>query len=281
MADNFSQGTVAPFLPLRAQHLTVLAMISDCLGELPDGVERVDAAVELTNQDLFDAWAEQYEEMAEGALEEAKAGMLRILESGEETMGDLAAVHYADDPDLVGSAGEKLYYLYSEEGFGGWALEFLSWVIQDMPEQIRFITFEYACTCSKMRPGEFGGGAWFIHRGGVEVLNTGSWLHEMEELLRRREGSPGDVMDLMSQLAAVETTTLTYPRDGADRYVRDLLARAAAFMQDEGDVPDDDRAALLRELLDASANPEDPDRCVHGMFFGGAGACPQCGGGAE
>jgi hypothetical protein len=24
-----------------------------------------------------------------------------------------------------------------------------------------------------------------------------------------------------------------------------------------------------------------PDRCEHGMFFSGAGACPQCGGGTE
>ncbi len=29
-----------------------------------------------------------------------------------------------------------------------------------------------------------------------------------------------------------------------------------------------------------SSDPDD-DRCEHGMFFSGAGACPQCGGGAE
>ena len=32
---------------------------------------------------------------------------------------------------------------------------------------------------------------------------------------------------------------------------------------------------VLRELVDGV------DRCEHGMFFSGAGACPQCGGGAE
>lgn len=26
---------------------------------------------------------------------------------------------------------------------------------------------------------------------------------------------------------------------------------------------------------------EELDRCPHGMFYGGAGACPQCGGGAD
>lgn len=28
------------------------------------------------------------------------------------------------------------------------------------------------------------------------------------------------------------------------------------------------------------AGEPDPDRCKHGMFFSGAGACPECGGGA-
>lgn len=262
MADNYTQGTVAPFLPLRAHHRAVLAMIADCFEDLPDGVEQDGADVEVVDQALFDAWAEKYEETAGGALEQAKAGLLRILESGSVLMGDLAAVHYANDPDLVGPAGEKLYYLYSESGFGDWTVEFFSWVLEDMPEEIRFISFEYACTCSKMRPGEFGGGAWFIHRGGMEVINTGSWLHEMEGLLRRREEARSS------------------PVGSEDAYVRNLLGRAAAFMSGE-DLDEGERAVLAGELANAAGLAEDTGRCRHGMFFSGAGACPQCGGGAE
>lgn len=326
MSNSDTRGTVAPFLPLLPRHQMVLSMVSAAMGNMPDGIERSNSNdVTVTDQAAFDEWAlnaadDPLLDGDLGELELAKAGLLQILESGEDLTDDLTAVHHSKDSDYIGPSGEKLYYLYAETGAGGWALEFLGWVIQDMPEEIRFISFEYACTCDKMRPGEFGGGAWFVHRGGVEFINTGSWLHEMEELLKKREGAGESVMDLMSQLNAVEKTTLHYPEKdflGADlTEMKNLLARAAAFMEDNGSISDKERVELLEDLVQAVDEPEDmpdvgdeadavfeawsparqranaavidsddlePDggRCEHGMFFGGAGACPQCGRGAD
>ena len=31
----------------------------------------------------------------------------------------------------------------------------------------------------------------------------------------------------------------------------------------------------------ATEDTDDSDRCRHGMFYSGVGACPQCGGGAD
>lgn len=40
------------------------------------------------------------------------------------------------------------------------------------------IAFEWACTCSRPRPGEFSGGAAFVTKDGVEFMTTGTWIGE-------------------------------------------------------------------------------------------------------
>jgi len=43
-----------------------------------------------------------------------------------------------------------------------------------------YIVIEGAVTCSKMRPGEFGGFVYFITREEVRYASTGSWIVEQE-----------------------------------------------------------------------------------------------------
>lgn len=43
------------------------------------------------------------------------------------------------------------------------------------------VLLEFAMTCSKMRPGEFGGGAAYVTRFGVDWWDKSSWLKEQQE----------------------------------------------------------------------------------------------------
>lgn len=48
------------------------------------------------------------------------------------------------------------------------------------PKEYPHLVIEGACYCGKMRPGEFGGFAYFITREEVRYVSTWAWLHEME-----------------------------------------------------------------------------------------------------
>ncbi len=45
------------------------------------------------------------------------------------------------------------------------------------PAAYRHIAIEGAASCSKMRPGEFGGFAYFITRDAIRSVSTSEWLH--------------------------------------------------------------------------------------------------------
>lgn len=69
-------------------------------------------------------------------------------------------------------------YFYSDESGD---VEVLTSVLQQFLVHFNIdkgIGFEVAYTCSKPRPGEFGGGAVWITHEGVEWLSTGTWLAE-------------------------------------------------------------------------------------------------------
>jgi len=146
MADNYSQGTVAPFLPLDELALAVLDADPD----------------DIPNEDDV---AEGYERT------EAQEVLLRLI---NESMAEPYELQLTAVKDTTG-----LYYLYSEMGAGDLELAFLQWLLERLdPADYPYITYEYAMTCSKMRPGEFGGGAWFLTRNGAEFTGSGMWLRE-------------------------------------------------------------------------------------------------------
>jgi hypothetical protein len=74
---------------------------------------------------------------------------------------------------------EAGHYLYFEESVGDEAFTFLKWMFHRLPAgTCRYITVEWANTCSRMRQGEFGGGAWIYDGKTESSINTGSWLQD-------------------------------------------------------------------------------------------------------
>lgn len=45
----------------------------------------------------------------------------------------------------------------------------------------KYISFEYANTCNKLRTDGFGGGAAFINSSEVKFFDTGNWIREQIE----------------------------------------------------------------------------------------------------
>lgn len=168
MANNYIQGTVDPFLPLKPWHLAV----RDCFwsfspGELPPGLDLIDNKIVVEDEGAFRE-SIGYDDDLPKLLE----GLQRLIACGDEIFN----LHW----EVASESGGLNFYVYAEDGLGNCDFEFLSWVIEDMPPEIRWITCEFATYCSKLRPGEFGGGAWFITRDGAETFFTDTWLSEQK-----------------------------------------------------------------------------------------------------
>lgn len=75
-----------------------------------------------------------------------------------------------------------LYYLYFEEYLGSSGTVILQHILKSLPEkEYPFICIEFAITCSKMRPDNFGGGAIFITRDDIDYFNTEDWIERKVE----------------------------------------------------------------------------------------------------
>lgn len=153
MADYYTSGTVAPFLPLTEE-------IVEALGREVGQLDYDDVSEEITlpkeaspGLKRFYRWVKEYLD-AGGWVDEGTHTHLTCEKSGEE----------------------GLYYLYFQEHFDDFTLTALQDILSEMPEETQYLAVEYADTCSKMRPGSHGGGAMIIHREGVEAMNTGAWI---------------------------------------------------------------------------------------------------------
>lgn len=65
-------------------------------------------------------------------------------------------------------------------------IEELATVVQDFLIEFNLdtiIEFEWADTCSKPRPGEFGGGACIVSKTGWEIMNTREMIDELKKRL--------------------------------------------------------------------------------------------------
>lgn len=93
------------------------------------------------------------------------------------------------------SEGKEELYLYAEEyraeGDNGEGdtfeedalIDFFQTKIKESGGRLKFISFEFAYTCSKMRPEAFGGAAYFITTEEFKHFGTQSWLmQQMEEV---------------------------------------------------------------------------------------------------
>ena len=162
MANNYSQGTIWPPLPLTETQLEAL--------DLP--------AIDIPKDEDKQSDAEKLRlSWVEGHATDEWASGLGSEPNTERVEDDKGRFHYKPD---------GRYYLFSEEsGLGNGFDGVLQEILQGLPEkEYPYITYEYACTCSKMRPGEFGGGAMFITRDTINWTNSGSWLRQQEETFK-------------------------------------------------------------------------------------------------
>jgi len=180
MANNYIQGTVAPMLPLQHHHLAVMSLLQEHGEALPPGLDMIDDKIVVADAEewTFSVW-EAYAENVD--MEKVLEGLRSIH---TQRGGSFFNLHWED-------CGNGTYYLFAEDGLEDTDLCFLQWVIKDMPPEIGWISCEFASYCSKLRPGEFGGGAWFITRQDTETMFTGSWLYEQQVRLLEAGGVGG------------------------------------------------------------------------------------------
>jgi len=155
MANNYCQGTVAPFLPLTQEHKDLIDWDPD------DSV--LDSEGNWITDEEHDPEDEARAELDRLAM---KLGMTEEYKFG----GHLGYERHVRDPEV--------YYLYCEEGLGGETAVLLQYILQGLDKNIEHIQVEGASTCSKLRPGEFGGWACHITRDDIKWYGTGQWLRE-------------------------------------------------------------------------------------------------------
>lgn len=197
MANNYQQATVTPCLPLTDRHKLIRMAMSH---SEPDEIRTLG----LEQEDL---------DFVLGALDEG--------------FGDtpLSGVDWAD-----GSTSGETYFYVPEGGNVDRLAIFLQRVLRDLPaDKFPFVEIEWAETCSKMRQGEFGGGAMFITRDDIQQMTTGWWLQERRNALTDKtfpwavanELAPHVKALLDRIIAAVEAAVPGVDVDGDDGFADD------------------------------------------------------------
>lgn len=88
----------------------------------------------------------------------------------------LDSADFAGLPSLQIDQGNKQAWFYADESGD---LEMMTDILVEFLKRHRpqgQIGFTWASTCSKMRPGEFSGGACFITANGTEFMHADTWL---------------------------------------------------------------------------------------------------------
>jgi hypothetical protein len=86
--------------------------------------------------------------------------------------------------------GQFLAGCYSEESGDPELVAVLLWKYLQAFHPDRYIAFEYACTCSKPRPDEFSGGAYFVTAETIASQTTFDWIFEKQAAFQKSKGHP-------------------------------------------------------------------------------------------
>lgn len=124
-------------------------------------------------------------EIPEGSMEDFIEDLPRFIydhwEAVQQEM-DLTCVSF--DGGLHGieivpdGKGKYDIYFVCEESGDPWIVGFLVQMYLRKFHPDGYFTLSYAVTCSKMRVGEFGGGAMFVSADSIENLSAHQWLGE-------------------------------------------------------------------------------------------------------
>lgn len=95
-------------------------------------------------------------------------------------------VSFEFDVELAPDKKSGVAYFMSEENGD---IEQVAVVLRDFLEKFhpdRSVGFEWAATCSKMRPDGFGGGAVFVTAQDIKYMSTNVWLEEQQKLSEKK-----------------------------------------------------------------------------------------------
>ena len=98
---------------------------------------------------------------------------LSIDDFGEDTIEEYMNIGYKLENEYL--------WIYSKEYPN---IDSLVSIIQSVMKHYnskKYISFEYANTCNKLRTDGFGGGAAFINSSEVKFFDTGNWIREQIE----------------------------------------------------------------------------------------------------
>lgn len=155
MANNYSQGTVFPFLPLTQPNKDLLDWQAE------DSV--LDSDGEWINGD------------PNNPEDAARAELDRVANAL-----DMHDEYYCRPEYEVFQRDPSKYYVFCENGLDDVGARVLQHILKDLdPEEYPKLVVEGAYYCSKLRPGEFGGWACVIWRDRIEWGGTQAWIEEV------------------------------------------------------------------------------------------------------
>lgn len=116
----------------------------------------------------------------DGELDERRARALGPL--GKRIIAeawDAFDAQWSLEPTRNDAEGVAALWIYAEEAGQP---EHVAAVLEAFLQKFRptgVITFSWAYTCSKLRPGEFGGGAALVTADGTKMLDAQSWAEDL------------------------------------------------------------------------------------------------------
>lgn len=93
-----------------------------------------------------------------------------IDDFGEDTIDEYMNIGYKLENDFL--------WIYSEEYPNIDSLASIIYSVMKHYKSKKYISFEYAFTCNKLRTDGFGGGAVFINSSKIKFFNTHNWMQE-------------------------------------------------------------------------------------------------------
>lgn len=150
--------------------------------------------------------------------------------------------------------------LYAEESgnVGGAAELLFTFVTTYRPDAIYVI--EWAETCSRMRPGQFGGGACVVSREGILMHGAGEWASRMRRKIEawraaeardKREGPRPDGVDVAQQRLRVAEAARGYC-DGDGSIYGDARSLLEDILVDTHQTLDRETPAVLDRIVGAA-----------------------------
>lgn len=130
-------------------------------------------------------WLQTFLDACNEGFDSLPEDMVKVLEAHYWDTSDLeSAVSVIVGEFSLNGSGSELY-VASESG----DVELVAGVLHEMLKATgsdEILSFTWATTCSKMRPGEFGGGVAVISKEGTEIESS-SWRgSKLEKLILRR-----------------------------------------------------------------------------------------------